>query len=308
MPRHTPYHYSFNSPLVWRDPSGLAQENEKDRDRLMETFLPLVNESEGSLLQTVEETDYDGGRARALDAQLWKQYLAFTATTVGEGKYNYGPEGGRTGEGGSGEKGAWDIKNQWTEEMIEKYRIFSERQAKLYQDMGREFTCEDFALQIMIDFASDNNLPFAIETESGVFDASDAKWGGDLMKFRNAVLDATGANDLISFGNTISIERNDLSKGDLMIQLRPNGRGRHVQVVTDVGQHFIEIKQGRQGAGSANPQMPSWLYAGTRVTTGYFSRDGSFINTYYKDQYPPGFIQQFVFRQWNFNHFNKIRK
>ncbi len=23
--RHTPYHYSFNSPLVWLDPSGLAE-------------------------------------------------------------------------------------------------------------------------------------------------------------------------------------------------------------------------------------------------------------------------------------------
>jgi RHS repeat-associated protein len=38
MPRHTPYHYSFNSPLVWKDPSGLIPENEKDRDKLMERF------------------------------------------------------------------------------------------------------------------------------------------------------------------------------------------------------------------------------------------------------------------------------
>ncbi|MCO5250784.1 MAG: RHS repeat-associated core domain-containing protein [Candidatus Kapabacteria bacterium] len=38
MPRHTTYHYSFNSPLVWKDPSGLIPENEKDQDRLMERF------------------------------------------------------------------------------------------------------------------------------------------------------------------------------------------------------------------------------------------------------------------------------
>ncbi len=33
--RHTPYHYSFNSPLVWLDPSGLAPEKEKGEERLL---------------------------------------------------------------------------------------------------------------------------------------------------------------------------------------------------------------------------------------------------------------------------------
>jgi RHS repeat-associated protein len=42
MPRHTPYHYSFNSPLVWKDPSGLIPEKEKDRDRLMGTGLEAL--------------------------------------------------------------------------------------------------------------------------------------------------------------------------------------------------------------------------------------------------------------------------
>ncbi len=33
--RHTPYHYSFNSPLVWLDPSGLAPEKEKGENILV---------------------------------------------------------------------------------------------------------------------------------------------------------------------------------------------------------------------------------------------------------------------------------
>ncbi|MCO5250790.1 MAG: RHS repeat-associated core domain-containing protein [Candidatus Kapabacteria bacterium] len=45
MPRHTPYHYSFNSPLVWKDPSGLMPENEKDQDRLMALQFPDLSES-----------------------------------------------------------------------------------------------------------------------------------------------------------------------------------------------------------------------------------------------------------------------
>ena len=30
MPSHNPYHYAFNSPLVWKDPSGLAPEKDKN--------------------------------------------------------------------------------------------------------------------------------------------------------------------------------------------------------------------------------------------------------------------------------------
>ena len=31
----SPYSYAYNSPLTWRDPSGLAPEKEKDREKLM---------------------------------------------------------------------------------------------------------------------------------------------------------------------------------------------------------------------------------------------------------------------------------
>lgn len=34
--RHTPYHYSFNSPLVWLDPSGLAPEKREGRGEVVE--------------------------------------------------------------------------------------------------------------------------------------------------------------------------------------------------------------------------------------------------------------------------------
>jgi len=35
FPSHTPYHYAYNSPLIWSDPSGLAPEKERDREKLM---------------------------------------------------------------------------------------------------------------------------------------------------------------------------------------------------------------------------------------------------------------------------------
>ncbi|GAB1372466.1 hypothetical protein MASR1M45_25280 [Candidatus Kapaibacterium sp.] len=35
FPSHTPYHYAYNSPLIFSDPSGLAPEKERDREKLM---------------------------------------------------------------------------------------------------------------------------------------------------------------------------------------------------------------------------------------------------------------------------------
>jgi len=43
MPSHNPYHYAFNSPLVWKDPSGLAPEKDKNihSEKLQGQFIKL---------------------------------------------------------------------------------------------------------------------------------------------------------------------------------------------------------------------------------------------------------------------------
>jgi RHS repeat-associated protein len=33
MPGQNSYHYAFNSPLMWRDPSGLVPQKEKNREK-----------------------------------------------------------------------------------------------------------------------------------------------------------------------------------------------------------------------------------------------------------------------------------
>jgi RHS repeat-associated protein len=40
FPAQTPYHYAYNSPLTYRDPSGLAPEKEKEREELQSEFVP----------------------------------------------------------------------------------------------------------------------------------------------------------------------------------------------------------------------------------------------------------------------------
>jgi len=39
MPGQNSYHYAFNSPLIWRDPSGLVPQKEKNREKLQRTLL-----------------------------------------------------------------------------------------------------------------------------------------------------------------------------------------------------------------------------------------------------------------------------
>ena len=36
----------------------------------------------------------------------------------------------------------------------------------MYKEMGKKFTCEDLALQILIDFASQNELPLEIHKDN----------------------------------------------------------------------------------------------------------------------------------------------
>lgn len=45
MPRHTPYHYRFNSLLVYCDPNGLAPKKEKNGEKLQEVQLPEIEEA-----------------------------------------------------------------------------------------------------------------------------------------------------------------------------------------------------------------------------------------------------------------------
>ena len=44
FPEQTPYQYAFNSPLIWKDPSGLKSEKERgDKMMGMETAILLIS-------------------------------------------------------------------------------------------------------------------------------------------------------------------------------------------------------------------------------------------------------------------------
>src|SRR5690554_3661708 len=54
---------------------------------------------------------------------------------------------------------AWEINNYWNEDYIKLYRSFVHERVKEYKSEQRRYTCEDLAIDLLIDFASTNNLP-----------------------------------------------------------------------------------------------------------------------------------------------------
>lgn len=107
MPRHTPYHYSFNSPLVWRDPSGLLPEKEKDQDRLMTIEFDEAKFAEEAY-NRISEENY---RSALFGTMMGKMLYGLPGSYAEAHEWYLnsmggpGGGGGRTGEDGSGDNG-----------------------------------------------------------------------------------------------------------------------------------------------------------------------------------------------------------
>ncbi|HRP03254.1 MAG TPA: hypothetical protein PLE30_11460 [Candidatus Kapabacteria bacterium] len=207
--------------------------------------------------------------------------------------------------------GAWKITRNWDNHYIKFYQNFAGRQAEMYKEMGKEFTCEDLALQILIDFASQNELPLKLQSAKGeFFDASDSKYKGNKMSFRNSVLSSFAARDLQVGYNTIGIGLKDVQIGDLMIKANDNqGIGHHTQIVTQIYANFIEITQGNTKFPYRLYNAPNHIfYIGANITTGVFSLPyGNFFNYNTRRSYSNGEINYYQIKSWNFYNFNSGR-
>ena len=140
-------------------------------------------------------------------------------------------------------KGAWEVKNEWTEEYIQKYREYAPRKIEEYRNKNMKFTCEDLGLSVLIDFASENNLPVTITNGSGRYSSSDSNFSSP-EEFKAKILSTTGAKDMLA--NTVGIAVHQLQAGDLicMDTGTPNGKQdgdySHIQVIGET----LGIRQG----------------------------------------------------------------
>ena len=71
---------------------------------------------------------------------------------------------------------AWAINNKWDKRFISQYQQSVANIARGYRERGEQYTCEDFALSVLIDFASQNGLPVTITNGTGIYDARSDKY------------------------------------------------------------------------------------------------------------------------------------
>ncbi len=205
--------------------------------------------------------------------------------------------------------GAWEVKNQWTDSYISSYRDFVSKRAGEYQKKNERYTCEDLAIDLLIDFASKHSLPVSFVNLSGVYHTSSEKFQS-VEEFRSAVLTSTGAPDLLH--NTIAISKEELQPGDIILHYSESKkRVNHTQVVVNTDSEIISIKQGNFDWGlirnSANIDN-SRRYIGSMIQDGlYLKKTGDYYRDGDKTQ---GLLNSKITygREWNFDEFNSNQK
>jgi RHS repeat-associated protein len=209
---------------------------------------------------------------------------------------------------------AWNITNQWNNDYITGYFKYVINQTQKYIDAGQQFTCEDFALSLLIDYASTNGLPVTIQNGSGTYDARSDNYT-DMATFKNDVLMTTGARDLQNPNNTIETKIMGSKSGDIIINRNDNNIGHHIQVITAPEiDGVVGISQGNSGilngvrvvSGVLNAGNPrSLFYTGKSIERGsydinagvYFNQTtGKIINNYRT-------VKNIDVRRWNFKTF-----
>jgi RHS repeat-associated protein len=203
---------------------------------------------------------------------------------------------------------AWEHTSEWDYEKIDSYRQFVVEQIERYETSGQRFTCEDLALSLFIDFASQNGLPVKITNNSGESRAektysSKGSSFNSVEDFRTAVLATTGADDLMKSANTV--RSSHYLTGDLLLLDRGSssvpldGIINHTQVITGVSEGSLSIAQGNlSGSGNANPN--SRRYIGVPIQRGEYNlRDDSYTRDSNRTE---NAMQTFVpyTRRWNF--------
>src|SRR5690606_37507778 len=140
------------------------------------------------------------------------------------------------------------------EDYVAQYQASVQNTIQQYQKDDKEFTCEDLALSVMMDFAESIGLPVTITNGSGTYDARSDDYT-DGATFKNDVLTTTAAPDLQNDQNTTTITTNQATSGDIILNRNGEGRAHHTQVVysptNDIG--VMGIKQGNSGAMNVVP-------------------------------------------------------
>jgi hypothetical protein len=204
------------------------------------------------------------------------------------------------------------------------------------QILTNRFTCEDFALRVLCDYASAHGLPLKLTTgvrtyrNMEIFNAKEhSEYGAHMLGFAHMVMRTYGAPDMQRLGaNAVAVASPEaLLPGDILALAHDakgaatGGRAHHIQLVVGAGPTRIAIFQGNSdstihrpitwfnrvlGRNAADPAQQA--YAGMPVETGGYTKNGKAGWDYVNNSSGRGskdFLKQFDLVRWNFMEFNR---
>lgn len=191
------------------------------------------------------------------------------------------------------------------------------------------FTCEDFAIQVLCQYASTNGLPVRLTTgvrrygNMEIYNAeAHDRYSANMKGFTEMVMLTYGARDMQRVGvNTVAVASPDeLLAGDILAQAydKKGAVAHHIQLVYSKQKDIIRIYQGNSGAANVtsilyrllnhNPADPSDTnYTGKMVGQGIYYKDK---NKWSYENISTGkklkdYLKVFQYLRWNFKGFNK---
>ncbi|OHX10258.1 hypothetical protein BI347_20905 [Chromobacterium sphagni] len=197
------------------------------------------------------------------------------------------------------------------------------------------FTCEDFAIRVLAQYAASKGLPVKLKTDVRTYrnmelykaDEHD-RYVSDMWGFAEMAMLTYGAPDMQRVGvNTVKVSVAEaLRPGDILALAHDakgavnGGRAHHIQVVSAVNPASIHIYQGNSnntihwpmtwiyravGKNIADPQQTA--YGGLPVETGEYTRakSGWDYRNFKTGNRSSDALKAFELYRWNFMEFNK---
>ena len=239
----------------------------------------------------------------------------------------------------------WKTTRFWTQADIIDYqqnvlviasRLRNEREYwnKHGEIRQSKFTCEDFAIRVLSEFASSKELPVKLTTGVRTYrnmemyrSSEHDKYASNKYGFSEMVMKTYGAPDMQRTGiNTVVVEKPEcLQPGDILalandLKAGPNHTAHHIQVVYQTPSNEVKIYQGNSnakihwpltwaykapGMNVADPQDSA--YGGQPIEVGrHIKTQGEWeYDNFTTRHHEKNYLKYFDLFRWNFKEFNK---
>jgi RHS repeat-associated protein len=319
-----PYSSMGSNPSIFTDPSG-GSINELLGNALNENFLgtavgALVGTTVGIITAGQSPgKKFSNGAVGFFAGAIMGNLVQSNGFDIWEAAVDIAPMASNaTGSGSPGLHSVWVISNTWNDAYIQKFNASVSVYMSQFENAAQTFTCDDLALELIIQFAKDNHLPFKWEVAEMTYDAN----ATSLANFETFLLHVkihSGAPDFQRASNTNTINQDAVNGGSMILNEGSRLVAHHVQVVTSVYRDMgmvrgINVRQGNfrspvwiwnRFTGSDDPR--SWRYLGVTPQMGYYNTELDIFRNMTLNRTTMDFskIEHLVYIQFNFQRWNK---